>query len=58
MLNLDEKNKKLMMQLKFNVKLKENSIGGISKNNLHLKEQRKNFRNPIPKKFIISKKIE
>ena len=56
MLNLDEINKKIHDAIEIQCKIKGKS--GISGNNLHLKEQRKNFRNPIPKKFIISKKIE
>ena len=56
MLNLNEKNKKIHEAIEIKYKIKEKS--GISGNNLHLKEQRKNLPNPISKKFIISKKIE
>ena len=46
MLNLDEKNKKIHDAIEIKYKIKGKS--GISGNNLHLKEQIKNFHNPIP----------
>ena len=55
MLNLDEKNKKIHDAFEIQYKIKGKS--GISGNNLHLKEQRKNLLNPSPKNLLFQKKL-